>query len=163
MRVLGVICCVTVALLSPLAALAQPSPKIAVFDFEFLDTSPAPPSDAEIARTKALGDQLRQALASSGSYTVVDIAPVEAVASAGVSIRNCNGCERDYAGKLGAKLAAYGWIQKVSNLILNINLVIEDVTTGKTLNSASVDIRGNTDESWNRGLKFLLDDRVFDQ
>jgi hypothetical protein len=44
----------------------------------------------------------------------------------------------------------------VSNLILNINLYIEDVRTGKPSFVKSVDIRGNTDESWRRGLDYML-------
>jgi len=52
-------------------------------------------------------------------------------------------------------------VQKVSNLILNVNLVVEDVATGKTLRADSVDIRGNTDESWTRGLRYLLNERMF--
>jgi hypothetical protein len=37
-----------------------------------------------------------------------------------------------------------------------------DVATGKTLKGGSVDIRGNTDQSWDRGLKYLLEERVLD-
>ena len=51
-------------------------------------------------------------------------------------------------------------MQKVSELILNINLVIEDSATGAVVRAGSVDIRGNTDQSWQRGLRFLLDDRI---
>ena len=53
------------------------------------------------------------------------------------------------------------WVQKVSDQILNINVRISDVETGKALKSGSVDIRGNSDESWERGLKFLLEEQVF--
>ena len=52
-------------------------------------------------------------------------------------------------------------MQKVSNLILNVNLVIEDAATGRPLRAGSVDIRGNTDKSWQRGLRYLLDERLF--
>ncbi len=52
-------------------------------------------------------------------------------------------------------------MQKVSNLILNLNLIIEDSKTGKAVHGGSVDIRGNTDVSWDRGLKYLLDEHVF--
>ena len=45
---------------------------------------------------------------------------------------------------------------KVSNLILNMNLVLKDVPTGAVLSGGSVDIRGNVDESWRRGLDRLL-------
>jgi hypothetical protein len=37
---------------------------------------------------------------------------------------------------------------------------ISDIETGKALKSGSVDIRGNSDQSWERGLKFLLEEHV---
>jgi hypothetical protein len=48
------------------------------------------------------------------------------------------------------------WIQKVSNLILNINLEVRS-ETGATRYRGSVDIRGNTDESWLRGVRRLAE------
>lgn len=141
---------------------AEERPRIAVFGFQLVDTSPAPPTAEELDRTRRLGDALRQALQRSGRYEVVDIAPIRAKLAGMAEIRDCNGCERGLARELGASQAAYGWVQKVSNLILNLNLVIEDVASGRILHAGSVDIRGNTDESWFRGLKFLLDERVFD-
>jgi len=55
-----------------------------------------------------------------------------------------------------ADWAAWGTVQKVSNLILNINLYMEDARTGKLEFVKSVDIRGNTDESWRHGLDYML-------
>ena len=52
------------------------------------------------------------------------------------------------ARRLDADLALVGWVQKVSNLILNVNVVIRDVSTREQVFASSVDIRGNTDESW---------------
>jgi hypothetical protein len=52
-------------------------------------------------------------------------------------------------------------VQKVSNLILNINLYVRDVATTKMLKVGSVDIRGNTDESWFRGLRYLVKNRMY--
>jgi hypothetical protein len=48
------------------------------------------------------------------------------------------------------------WVQKVSNLILNLNI---EVSTSKeqTVYMTSVDIRGNTDEAWLRGVRRLVD------
>jgi Protein of unknown function (DUF2380) len=48
------------------------------------------------------------------------------------SIRRRNGCELDLAAQLGAQIAAYGWVQKVGNLVLNVNVVIEDASNGKS-------------------------------
>jgi hypothetical protein len=64
--------------------------------------------------------------------------------------------ERDFAIKAGADWAAWGTVQKVSNLILNINVYIEDARQKKMEFVKSVDIRGNTDESWQRGLDYML-------
>lgn len=146
------------ALLAGSAAAAEP-PSLAVFDFSLIDTSPAPPTPAELDRLHRLGDQLRSDLAAR--YRIVDTQPVAAGLSGMMSIRGCNGCELDLARQLGAEQLAYGWVQKVSNLILNVNLVIEDVASGKQLQAESVDIRGNTDESWSRGLRYLLHERMF--
>ena len=53
-----------------------------------------------------------------------------------------------------------GWVQKVSNLILNLNLQVRDVESGAIVSAASVDIRGNTDKSWRRGAIYLLEHRI---
>ena len=76
------------------------------------------------------------------------------------SIRGCNGCELALGRKLGASEIAYGWVQKISNLILNISMVVRDVGSGRLLAAGSVDIRGNTDESWRRGVVYLLEHRI---
>ncbi len=141
-------------------AIAAPQ-TVAVFDFDLQNTSPAPSTPEEIARLHRLDAQLSRELAEPGRYTIIDMSSAREELANVISIRGCNGCELDMARKAGAQLAAYGWVQKVSNLILNINLVIEDATTGKKLRADSVDIRGNTDESWQRGLKYLIDERLF--
>ncbi len=151
----------TATLLAALAApaAAQGLPEIAVFDFALNNTSLAASTPEEMARLQRLDQQLKQELGRR--FTVVDVAPVRDKLARVDSIRGCNGCELDLARQLGAQQAAYGWVQKVSNLILNVNLVVEDVATGKTLHADSVDIRGNTDESWSRGLRYLLNERMF--
>ena len=51
-------------------------------------------------------------------------------------------------------------MQKVSNLILNINIYVRNVETGKMVSAASADIRGNTDQSWKRGVSYLVRNRL---
>ena len=151
----------TAALLAGFAvpAAAQALPDLAVFDFALNNTSPAASTPDEMARLQRLDQQLRDGLRSR--FTLVDMVPVQDKLARVDSIRGCNGCELDLARKVGAQPVAYGWVQKVSNLILNVNLVVEDVATGKTLHADSIDIRGNTDESWTRGLRYLLNERMF--
>jgi hypothetical protein len=142
-----------------LPARAEAPQRAALFPVEFVDTSPEAPTQAELARVKALGAQLRDLLEKSGRYTFVDTAPVAAEAGSR-DLWNCNGCETALAKKVGAQVSVVAWVQKVSELILNINAVIRDADTGKRLAAGSVDIRGNTDETWNRGLRYLVQNRL---
>jgi len=146
-----------VGLVAP--ATAQPLPQIAVFDFALNNTSPAASTLEELARLQRLSQQLRDGLSSR--FTLVDMGPIQGRLARVDSIRGCNGCELDLAREVGAQQVAYGWVQKVSNLILNVNVVVEDAGSGRTLHAESVDIRGNTDESWSRGLRYLLNERMF--
>jgi hypothetical protein len=143
------------------AAVAQEPPRVAVFNFSLINTSGAADTPEELARLARLNTQLQKGLSANGRYVVLGVAPVRGQLANVQSIRGCNGCELDFAKQLGAQIAAYGWVQKVSNLILNINVVIEDANTGKVLKADSVDIRGNTDDSWTRGLRYLLNERLF--
>ena len=138
------------------------SPRLAVFDFELVDTSlqgEAYGSKQERERLVRVGDQLRKQLAASGRFAITDISPVN-VAAHGSNLQACGGCDVKYAGQLGADLAMTGVVQKVSNLILNMNIYLRDVHTGKLVTAASVDLRGNTDESWSRALNYLVRNRL---
>lgn len=135
--------------------------RLLLFPFSIVNYSPVPTSPAETARLELLDVQLRAALEKSGQYELIDTASAAAGVKQLGEVRTCNGCQLGLAHKLGAKEVAYGWVQKVSTLILNINLIFEDATTGKIVRGGSVDIRGDTDQSWTRGLAFLLEDHVF--
>jgi len=156
--------CVLIVLMLPLSGAARADPpKVAVFDFELMDTSlqgevNGPRSD-EKDRLMRAGDQLRRALAESGRYVVVDIGPVNAAAHS-KNLQACGGCDVQYAQELGADLAITGVVQKVSNLILNMNIYLRNVHTGRLVTSMSADLRGNTDESWSRAMSFLLRNRL---
>lgn len=147
----------------PLGIANAASPKTAVFDIEFSDTSlegeMSGRAEAETKRLELLTNRLREALAASGRYDLVDIAPVREEANA-ANLQACGGCERKFAGEVGAELSVTGVVQKVSNLILNINLYVRDVKSGKLVEGYSADIRSNTDDSWLRGLNWLLKNRL---
>jgi len=153
----GALALLLIAALAP-AVRAAPVPA-AVFPFVFDDTSPEPPQPAELARLHKIDAQLRDLLARSGRYRIVSTAPVAAQARAN-DLENCTACAVALARKLGAKVAVVAWVQKVSELILNINAEIRSVATGKMLAAGSVDIRGNTDLSWSRGVSYLVANRL---
>jgi hypothetical protein len=135
----------------------------AIFPFGFDDTSLEGqmngPRPDEQQRLAGLDTALRDALVRSGCCTLSNLAAV-ATRAGQIDMWSCNGCELDLAREVGATLSVTGWVQKVSNLILNINVVARSVTTGKVIDAASVDIRGNTNESWSRGLSYLIRNRL---
>jgi hypothetical protein len=143
-------------------AIAEPM-RVAVFDFEMIDTSldgeMKGTSADEKARLAKLAPALREKLAASDRFVVVDTNPVNARAHA-QNLQACGGCDATLAHEVGADAAVTGTVQKVSNLILNINIYLRDARDDRMLQSMSADIRGNTDESWSRGLSYLIRNKL---
>jgi hypothetical protein len=148
-----------------------PVPKsAAVMDFELFDDMSAYENpvviESENRRIALISDTLRQELAQRALYRVVDNRPAAALIKelkARQNLRDCNGCEIDIGKALDAEVIVIGWVQKVSNLILNINVQIKDVPTGEMLYAKSVDLRGNTDQSWLRGIRYMVDSIAEDE
>jgi Protein of unknown function (DUF2380) len=160
MRIFGLLIAPMLLISSP--APAEP-PKAAIFDIELLDTSlqgeiKGPQAD-EQRRLRDVSDQLRKGLADAGKFVVLDIAPVNAAAHAS-NLQACGGCDVEYAHQLGADIAITGVVQKVSALILNMNIYLRDAHTGQLIRAMSADFRSNTDESWSRTMSYLLRNRL---
>ena len=121
-----------------------------------------PTSDAERARMTALEAQFKSTLEQSGQYKFVTVTPeMKAKIAAGQPVGNCGGCDVDFGKAAGANTIAWVRVQKISNLIMNMNVYVADVATNKFLFLHSVDIRGNTDESWSRSMSYLLKNYMF--
>ena len=147
------------------AGAAAESVRAAVFDLDFVDTSQEGASghirEDEARRLAMVSDTLRRMLAERG-IAVVDLTPARERIGKAAPLSRCNGCDLDLTRELGAGLAVTGFVHKVSNLILSINVAIRDVRNGQTVRAGSVDIRGNTDESWSRGISYLVRNRLVD-
>lgn len=129
---------------------------MAFFGFSLINTSLEPTKPEETARLKMIGELFTQKLDASGKFKIVPVSAEGEKALGSAAIENCNGCEKEAAIASGADWAAWGMVQKVSNLILNINLYMEDARSGKMEFVKSVDIRGNTDESWQHGINYIV-------
>ena len=146
----------------PAAAASAPSNSVKTVAFlgvQFLNDHEdlEPTTAAERARLASIEELFKSELEASGHYRFAPIAAdAAAKIAAGPEIGSCGGCEFDYGKQLGADLAAWIVVQKVSDLILNINVYIADVAARKLTFVHSVDIRSNTDESWTRGLTYLV-------
>jgi hypothetical protein len=143
---------------------AEPLKKVLILDFELLDDQqgvvPFPEKDARLAM---VSQRLRDAISKAGLYDVVDtaaVAPLIEAEASRQSLLECNGCELEIARRAGADRVLLAWVQKVSNLILNLNVDVRDARTGQSVLKKSVDMRGNTDQSWQRGVDFLVRDMM---
>jgi hypothetical protein len=145
------------------ARAAEPA-GVAVFPFELIDTSEEGELKGvnleETRRLNLITLQLREAFAASNAYRLVDLSSQSARIDEKSPLHKCNDCEIDIARDAGADLSVLCNVQKVSNLILNINIYVKDVRSGTTRQVMSADIRGNTDETWTRGLRWLLRNRL---
>ncbi|MBC6444187.1 MAG: DUF3280 domain-containing protein [Alphaproteobacteria bacterium GM202ARS2] len=162
---------VLVAVASPAPARAESKPKLAVFKCELFDTSGS--KDLKVQQEQAqrlnlVTQVIKDDIDRRGVYTIVDTSraneldsPHARFAAEGL-FRECPGCEAEVAAQLGADLSMGCLIQKVSNLILNINYYIRDAKTERLQAQYSAAIRGNTDQTWVRSALWLLKNRVFE-
>ena len=146
-------------LLASHAAAAAEPPALLVLDFEFIDELHDPrTAEADRARLARSAPLLRESLASCPRYRLIDTdAAQQAIAQAqarNAFLYRCNGCAHDIAAQAGTQLVAFPWVQKVSNLIVNLNVEIRNADD-EAVEVRSVDLRGNTDRSWERGIKAL--------
>lgn len=118
------------------------------------------PRADEAARAAMVREILAEALEAQG-LVLVDLAPIERELALQANVADCSGCDARMAAQLGARYAVVGEVTKISNLILSINVVIREAATGERVRAYAVDIRGNTDESWSRGMRYVLRNGIF--
>lgn len=151
------------------ARFAEAGPSVAVLDFELLKADYLPNADRimpeERRRLDMIAELVRDRLRTEGYDTVPAARTRTAIHAAdpGQYLHSCNGCERRIARDLGADWVAIGWIQFVSYLILNLNVMVVDVETGAPVARAFVDLRGSTDRSWRRATTYLLDNLLMER
>ncbi|MFK7762721.1 MAG: DUF3280 domain-containing protein [Roseobacter sp.] len=147
-----------------MASSAQAQPNVAFFGITMLDTSlqtmTLGQDPAEVARLKMLEAMVVDRFQSEG-YSLVDIEPAREKIDRVANIAKCYGCDSRIALELGADYALVGEVQKVSNLILAMNLQLRAAESGDLVRGGVVDIRGNTDDSWARGMRYILKNRIF--
>src|SRR2546430_9158089 len=110
----------SVAYFPAFAADAEKSPpiRIAVFDFELEDVSPASSLLGETTSNAAIMERVsseaRRVLAQSGRYSLIDVSRVDAKPVTEKSLRNCDGCESGIALQLGAEQSLIGVVRRVT-------------------------------------------------
>jgi hypothetical protein len=143
---------------------AKPVPvKIAVFDFELDDESPAASllneATSGAAALHRVSSEARLELAQSGRYSVIDASQTDMSAVPNKSFRDCEGCEAGIALKLGAEQALIGVVKRATQTDYYVWIQIRDARTGKILDQQAANFAGG-EEGWASGVRMLIRHQV---
>ncbi len=153
----------TTVVVEPQSPSAPGLPPLMVLDLELTGDLGGPEFVAEHdARLKAETARLRQDLAASGLYRLLDNGPVQddidRLRSQQAYLHDCNGCDLDIGRRLGADLILVAWVNRVSGLILTLTYEMHDVKTGQITARKSYDFRGDGDNAWNHAIDYMVRD-----
>ncbi|MTV12839.1 DUF2380 domain-containing protein [Bradyrhizobium elkanii] len=138
---------------------------LAVFEFELEDTSAAPSSglaDADAAYLADVTKGVRDRLAQSGRYRLVDTGAATAEPVKARALRDCDGCEAAIAQQLGADQSLIGVIRRVSRTEYTIGFQLRDARSGAVVSRGDSGLRMGADYSWTRGAVRLVGDRLLE-
>jgi Protein of unknown function (DUF2380) len=148
------------ALAADAAASAKPAPiKIAVFDFELEDVSPAASQAGASGDTAAImqkvSNEARRLLVQSGRYTLVDVSKSDAKPVIEKTLRDCDGCEAGIALQLGADQAMVGVIRRATMTDYYVLIQVSDCHSGRVLDQQAVNFAGG-DDGWASGVGMVI-------
>ncbi len=147
---------------------ATAAPKAAVFPFDMVfqtseeDFFVGPPKVApeEEVRLSRARQEIEDRIRASGQYEMLDIAPVAGDIASAAPLNKCNGCEMDFARKLGADILYLGVVEKASATILNMRIIVVDVAKGEPVKDVQAVVQGNTDDAWLGVTRWLTKNRL---
>jgi Protein of unknown function (DUF2380) len=135
----------------------------AIFPFEMFDTSGEPPQPDRNERLAMATRVLSEALAKTGRYSAIDLGPLSAEVAATAPRYQCGDCFLPVARKAGAAVAVVPVVHKVSSLITSMDIWIIDVSSGAGAAHLGGQIRGDTAEAYEHGVRFLVRNRLPDE
>jgi len=150
-----------------LAGAAEPTPsspvKIAVFEFELVDASPAAvllgkSTDAAATLEKATS-AAREELAHSGRYQVIDASKSAIPGAPAKGLRDCDGCEAPLALQLGAEQSLLGIVQRATQTDYYVVIQIRDARSGSLIDQQEANFAGS-EEGWPSGVRMLIKHQV---
>ncbi len=158
--------CAALLVALPASAATSAPIKVAIFDFELEDFSAGASTVGETASdmeqlTRAT-DEIRELLAGSGRYRVVDVSTADAAPAKAHTLRDCDGCEAAIALKLGADQSLLGVVRRISRMEYIARFQIRDARTGTVVFDENSGLRMGANYSWNRGAARLIKDRLLE-
>ena len=138
------------------------APATAIFPFEIYDTSGEPPQPDLAERLAMATGMLSEALEKTGRYSPVDLAAFSAEVAATAPRYRCGTCFLPVARQAGATYAVVSVVHKVSSLISSMDIWILDASSGAPVAHLGGQIRGDTAEAYDHGVRFLVRNRLPD-
>jgi hypothetical protein len=157
-RISAVVVCILT-----LTGAAAAAPATAIFPFEIYDTSGEPPQPDLTERLAMATRVLSEVLEKTGRYAAVDLGPLGADVAATSPRYRCGDCFLPVARKAGAAYAVVSVVHKVSSLISSIDIWIVDASNGASAAHLNGQIRGDTPEAYEHGVRFLVRNRLPEQ
>jgi hypothetical protein len=139
---------------------ADAAPATAVFPFEIYDTSGEAPQPDRTERLASATRVLSEALEKTGRFSPVDLSPFNAEVASTSPRYKCGDCFLPVARNAEAAYAVVSVVHKVSSLISSIDIWILDTKSGAGVAHVSGQIRGDTREAYEHGVRFLIRDRL---
>ena len=139
---------------------AEVKSKAVVFDFEIIDSSGEGEHPEHQQRIALVTNLLKELLIDTNSFEIVSWEPVENLIESRYPLHRCNGCETSIASQIGADYAFLGRINKVSTLILAVAITVTDTHRNVPVRAVRVGIRGDTDEAWSRGVRYIVKNKL---
>jgi hypothetical protein len=139
---------------------AAAAPAAAIFPFEIYDTSGEAPQSDLTERLAMATRVLSEALKKTGRYSPVDLAPFSAEVAATSPRYRCGDCFLPIARRAGAAFAVVSVVHKVSSLISSMDIWILDASSGADVAHLGGQIRGDTGEAYEHGVRFLVRNRL---
>ena len=105
---------------------------------------------------------MRDLLAQSGRYHLVDVGSANADAAKKHELRDCNGCDAVIARDLGADQSLIGVVRRVSRTEYTVGFQLRDARTAAVISLGDSGLRMGADYSWARGAVRLVRDRLLE-
>jgi Protein of unknown function (DUF2380) len=154
-RIAAVVCCIAGS-----ASAASAAPATAIFPFEIYDTSGEAAQPDRTERLAMATRVLSEALEKTGRYSSVDLGPFGTEIAATAPRYLCGDCFLPIARKAGAAYAVVPVVHKVSSLISSVDVWILDANSGASVAHLGGQIRGDTAEAYEHGVRFLVRNRL---
>jgi hypothetical protein len=151
-----------------LAALASPGAaaekrRILLLDMQFDSSATAGQSKAmeaaDRARLAKMAMRLSERFRASGDYEVL-AAPDVAKEIANYNLGACGRCELMLGRKAGADFVMVGSVQKLSAMLMNVQVLVYAVADGSAVAAGAGVIHSNTDADWQRAIDRIAEQKL---